>query len=98
MIWQAVLNLESVGIHDNFFDLGGHSLRLVQVHNQLCHTFQTHFPLLELFRYPTVSSLAEFLSQFKKQNSHLDEDPGDRLNQLTKGKARLKQVLKLSKS
>lgn len=61
-VWQQVLNLEQVGIHDSFFDLGGHSLLLVKAHSQL----RLHYPelsLLDLFRYPTVSSLAGYLSQ-----------------------------------
>ncbi|HEY0738300.1 MAG TPA: amino acid adenylation domain-containing protein, partial [Herpetosiphonaceae bacterium] len=60
-IWQEALKLERVGIHDNFFDLGGHSLLLVQVHNQLRATY-SHLQLVDLFRYPTIRTLAAFLS------------------------------------
>ena len=37
-LWQSVLNLEQVGLHDNFFDLGGHSLLMVRVHGQIQKT------------------------------------------------------------
>ncbi|HZF08613.1 MAG TPA: amino acid adenylation domain-containing protein [Thermoanaerobaculia bacterium] len=57
-IWQEVLGLERVGIHDNFFDLGGHSLLAAEVHGKLRERLGVDFPLLELFRHPTVHSLA----------------------------------------
>ncbi|NES19589.1 MAG: amino acid adenylation domain-containing protein, partial [Symploca sp. SIO3E6] len=65
-IWQRVLNLEKVGIQDNFFDLGGHSLLLVQVHQQLQTLLgdQTDFNLsiVDLFQAPTIQTLARRLS------------------------------------
>lgn len=57
-IWSEVLGIEQVGIHDNFFDLGGHSLRLLQVHLKLREILQLELPLFELFQYPTVTALA----------------------------------------
>ncbi|HIP70986.1 MAG TPA: non-ribosomal peptide synthetase, partial [Anaerolineae bacterium] len=50
-----------VGIYDNFFDLGGHSLLLVKVHTLLQNSIQTDLPMVELFRYPTINALAEYL-------------------------------------
>ncbi|HZF07642.1 MAG TPA: amino acid adenylation domain-containing protein [Thermoanaerobaculia bacterium] len=60
--WQAELKVETVGIDDNFFDLGGHSLRMTRVHARLKEALGREIPLLELFQYPTVSSLARHLS------------------------------------
>ncbi|HSF39387.1 MAG TPA: amino acid adenylation domain-containing protein [Thermoanaerobaculia bacterium] len=60
-IWQEVLQLDRVGLHDNFFDLGGHSLRLIEVHSRLVRRVQGEIPLVELFRHPTVSALAQYL-------------------------------------
>jgi Phosphopantetheine attachment site len=51
-----------VGVHDNFFDLGGHSLSMVRVHGRLCEALKADLSVTDLFRYPTVSSLATFLS------------------------------------
>ena len=62
-IWQDVLQVERVGLHDNFFDLGGHSLHLVRVHGKLCAAFQTNLPLLDLFQYSTVTGLAQSVRQ-----------------------------------
>ncbi|MDZ8051397.1 MAG: amino acid adenylation domain-containing protein [Aulosira sp. ZfuCHP01] len=62
-VWQQVLQVDKVGLHDNFFDLGGHSLRMAQVHTQLCGVLQQKISMVELFQYPTVSALAKHLSQ-----------------------------------
>lgn len=62
-IWTEVLGLEQVGTQDNFFDLGGHSLRLLQVHLKLRQALGRDVPLFELFQYPTVSTLAAHLHQ-----------------------------------
>ena len=62
-IWQQVLKLEQVGVHDNFFDLGGHSLLLAQVHSQLREVFRIDLALIKLLEYPTISALAKYLDQ-----------------------------------
>jgi acyl carrier protein len=62
-IWQEVLQVDKVGIHDNFFDLGGHSLAMVQAHSQLQSLYSSDLSLVELFRYPTISTLASYISQ-----------------------------------
>lgn len=61
-IWQEVLRLERVGLSDNFFDLGGHSLLLVQVQAKLRELLDRQVPVLEFFKYPTIGSLAKYLS------------------------------------
>jgi amino acid adenylation domain-containing protein len=61
-IWQVALQRETVGIHDNFFDLGGHSLLLVQVHSKLQQAFTPEITVSDLFQYPTISTLARHLS------------------------------------
>jgi amino acid adenylation domain-containing protein len=99
-IWQTTLAVEQVGIDENFFELGGHSLLLVQVHDQLCQQFQTDLSMLDLFRYPTVRTLADYLNQHLKQSSadeKLDEK-NYRLEQLNVGKTRLKQRLQKVRS
>ncbi len=61
-IWRSVLGVESVGARDNFFDLGGHSLRLLQVHRRLVEELGRDLPVTDLFEYPTVEGLANHLS------------------------------------
>ncbi|AKQ65458.1 Non-ribosomal peptide synthetase [Myxococcus hansupus] len=62
-VWRTVLRVEEVGVHDNFFDLGGHSLLMVQVHTQLKTVLGQDLPLLKLLEYPTISALARFARQ-----------------------------------
>ena len=64
-IWKTVLNLEKVGTRDNFFDIGGHSLKLVQVHMELCKTVDKDVTMLDLFQHPTIESLTLFLESDK---------------------------------
>jgi acyl carrier protein len=61
-LWQQVLGVERVGLEDNFFDLGGDSLRLIQVQGQIGRVLQREVPVTELFQYPTIRALADFLS------------------------------------
>jgi len=60
-VWQEVLGVERVGIRDNFFDLGGTSVRIAAVHRALSDRLDRPVALVDLFRYPTVASLAEHL-------------------------------------
>ena len=61
-VWQEVLQLEEVGVNDNFFDLGGHSLLLMQVQSRLQTLLEESLPTVTLFQYPTIKSLATHLA------------------------------------
>ncbi|MPZ81619.1 MAG: amino acid adenylation domain-containing protein [Actinophytocola sp.] len=60
--WCTVLDLPSVGRADNFFDLGGHSLLMALVHEDLEGTLGRRIPMSDLFAHPTVGGLAAYLS------------------------------------
>ncbi len=62
-VWKEVLHIEKVGVHDSFFDIGGHSLLMAQVRGRLQEVLGRDVPMLDLFKYPTISSLAKYLSQ-----------------------------------
>ena len=61
-LWRKTLKIERVGVTDNFFDLGGHSLLVVQLHNQLKQALNVPLSLTDLYQYPTIRSLSEYLS------------------------------------
>jgi amino acid adenylation domain-containing protein len=62
-VWQDVLRVERIGVNDNFFDAGGHSLLMVQVHNKLTDLFDKKISIVEMFAKPTISALAEYFSE-----------------------------------
>ncbi|MBW4630837.1 MAG: amino acid adenylation domain-containing protein [Iphinoe sp. HA4291-MV1] len=72
-IWQQMLHVGKVGIHDNFFDLGGHSLLLVQIHAKLREVLNTNLSIVNLFEYPTINSLAKYLTQEQTETSSFEE-------------------------
>ena len=66
-VWRDVLNIAQVGIHDNFFDLGGDSLLITQIRSRLEVLLNRQLSIVDLFRYPTVSSLAQFVGRGEVQ-------------------------------
>ncbi len=94
--WQEYLRLERVGLHDSFFDLGGHSLLMTQVHRKLVEQLDQDWPIVAMFKYPSVSDLAKYLSQAQDGQpppTALD----DRSDKLKAGKHRLQQLRKKQK-
>ncbi|HEU5379577.1 MAG TPA: amino acid adenylation domain-containing protein [Ktedonobacteraceae bacterium] len=91
-IWQDVLRTRQIGIYDNFFEAGGHSLLLIQVHHRLEQAVHLHIPLVELFRYSTIHALAMYINQLREEEAPAQMHE-DRSNQLAAGKNRFKQRL-----
>jgi acyl carrier protein len=61
-IWREVLHVDKVGIHDNFFDIGGNSLLLAQVHVRLETELQQQLSMVDMFQHPTIRTLVDFFS------------------------------------
>jgi acyl carrier protein len=93
-IFAEVLKVERVGINDHFFDLGGHSLLLVQAHNRITKALGAQFSMLDLFRHPTVASLVTFLDaggeQPKERAEDVDEAARRRVEAMKRQKDRSK--------
>jgi amino acid adenylation domain-containing protein len=103
-IWQSVLALESaesavesVGIHDNFFEIGGHSLLLVNAQSQIRQRLGVELSMVDLFRYPTLSTLAAHIGQIQMSQIGEKDAAKERSVALAAGKQRLKQRLRQRK-
>ncbi|MGD2086571.1 MAG: amino acid adenylation domain-containing protein [Candidatus Aminicenantes bacterium] len=60
--WKDILNLKEIGVKDNFFDLGGDSLKIIRLRSRLMETFNRDISITMLFRYTSVSSQARYLA------------------------------------
>lgn len=77
-----VLGLDRVGLRDNFFELGGHSLLLAQFHQRLQTELHYQIPITDLFRHPTLESLAASLDANQSDTTrHLQERVYGRIQQ-----------------
>ncbi|UCH92568.1 MAG: non-ribosomal peptide synthetase, partial [Candidatus Aminicenantes bacterium] len=93
-IWKEVLGIDKVGIYDNFFDLGGTSLKLIQVYSRLKDVIQKDISPLHLFRYTTIVSLTRYFIQ--EDQNDLNND--NRAKAINKGKDKLKNLKKRARS
>jgi acyl transferase domain-containing protein/acyl carrier protein len=62
-IWQSLLGIEGVGIHDNLFDLGGDSLLAIQISSRVRETLHTELALRSIFETPTIAGLVASIEQ-----------------------------------
>lgn len=72
-IWREVLGVDVVGVHDDFFDLGGHSLLVTQVTARINESLQTELSLRSLFENPTIAVLAATLLDDAKQREIVEK-------------------------
>jgi len=61
-IWQEVLEIDCVGIHDNFYDLGGDSLAATRIVSNILQQLRLDLPLQSLFQSPTVAEIAAIIT------------------------------------
>jgi acyl carrier protein len=72
-LWSRLLGRDSIGLEENFFDLGGTSLLLIEMHSRLSDKFSAVPPLVDLFGFPTVNALAERLcGRIDRRSASLD--------------------------
>ena len=74
-IWSQILGLERVSINDNFFALGGHSLLIVQVINQITRELSVEISLRQVFQTPVLAELAQIIDNTDQKNSQIPTIP-----------------------
>ena len=65
-IWQDVLGLEKIGLNDNFFDLGGHSLRATILASKIQKEMNVDFPMRDVFRFSTMGEMAQAIARMEE--------------------------------
>jgi len=72
-IWQDIFGIARVGIHDDFFSLGGNSLLAIQLVSRLRKNFKVEIPLSKLFEFPTVAGLSATIAENQVKQKDLEE-------------------------
>jgi len=62
-IWEEVLELDNIGVHDNFFEIGGNSLLAIQISTRIHRQLTSAISVRQIFEYPTVYSLSGLVGQ-----------------------------------
>ncbi len=89
-VWEEVLKVDAVGIHDSFFDLGGNSLRLFEVCTRLREACKDRrIELIELMKYPTIAALSEHLTAREGNQAVAQMD--DRAAKLQQGREQMNE-------
>ncbi|RIX80297.1 non-ribosomal peptide synthetase [Acidovorax cavernicola] len=73
-IWAELLKVAQVGLHDNFFDLGGNSLLVIRMHRLVEDRLQPGLAVVDLFKYPTVGALARHIEQLGRGSAAATDD------------------------
>ena len=71
-IWKELLGIENIGLNDNFFDLGGNSLLMGRLQIRVNQTFHENISIVDLFQFPTISSLGKFIGRKLESTKSLD--------------------------
>jgi amino acid adenylation domain-containing protein len=93
-IWQDTLKVEKVGVGDSFFDLGGHSLLLLEVQSRVREVFNSDLSIVDLFKYATISSLASYLSTSGAGDESLLDGVRERADMRIEAKAQRRRAIR----
>ncbi|MEM8908915.1 MAG: phosphopantetheine-binding protein, partial [Bacteroidota bacterium] len=72
-LWQELLQLEQIGLHDNFFQLGGHSILAMQLVSAIRKTFSVELSVLKIFQLPKPLALAEYIDLLLQNETQVSE-------------------------
>jgi len=100
-VWQDVLGLTTIGIHDNFFDIGGNSLLITKTYIKLKEALPNELctcSIVDLFKYPTIQSLVNYLDRSKRNLQKTSQTASDFAQKLHEGKKRIQEKLAKSRN
>ena len=87
-LWQELLRLRRVGIHDNFFEIGGHSLLAMQFMARVQNTFHAELSLRNIFETPTIAGLADLVDRKRNHSTKEIVPPLPRARRISPDHAR----------
>lgn len=93
-IWKELLQVGKVGLHENFFDIGGNSLYIIRLNSRIKAVIKQDIPVTAFFEYPTIHAFVAFLIQ--PAEALVEES--DLENRLSRNQEKLKQRRELLKS
>ncbi|WBW95743.1 non-ribosomal peptide synthetase [Oceanirhabdus sp. W0125-5] len=97
-IWSEVLGINKIGINDNFFDLGGHSLKATVVIGKIHKELDAELPLKELFKSPTIKEIGEYIANGRKNfYSTIEKAEGKEYYEVSSVQKRLYTLQQLEK-
>ncbi|MFS1514464.1 amino acid adenylation domain-containing protein [Chengkuizengella sp. SCS-71B] len=98
-LWMSELSLNQIGVHDHFFKLGGHSLKATILITKINKEFNINIPVRVMFKHPTISELAAFISGSEKnEHSSIPVDNEKRMYSLSPAQKRLFLLQQIHKS
>jgi amino acid adenylation domain-containing protein/thioester reductase-like protein len=72
-IWKCFLDIENISIHDNFFEIGGHSLLAIQIVDQVRQVFDVKICLESFLKNPTLVNIAKVIEKYKNTKENIQE-------------------------
>jgi amino acid adenylation domain-containing protein len=89
--WKEILQKDEIGVHDNFFDLGGTSVDIIRVNSRIRETFELDIPIVAMYKYTTIASFSQFLNsgEFEQQFIRTSES---RVETIKRGKTDKKRM------
>jgi amino acid adenylation domain-containing protein len=92
-IWKDILQLDDVGIYDNFFDLGGTSVDIIRLNGRLREAFEKDIPIVIMYRYTTIGSFSQFLDsgELDKHPTHTRRDRADTIRRGKSDKMKMRE-------
>lgn len=70
-IWRDILNVENIGVNHSFFSMGGNSIRLIMLHEQINKIYPDTILVADLFTYPTVRKLVQYIQGMRVDNKNI---------------------------